>query len=450
MSSALDKLSQLQGSFDSQADEISDMINERSSTFSNAWRSKANEAVKLKDDAKEQLDELLATGTMGAQQLRGLYDRVKTVRANRAAIRAGTKSSDIKPAKEDDFVSPEEGVEENDPLFSEAEQGPRFSGAATDAERAGVREATATRGAAGARAAASRATADDTAERATGMRAQAGGKSIGERVAAKTEAAEPEAAEAPEASSVSLSAAEPEAQGASSALFGDDADFSNAYRGDQFSRMGLNSQTPAFGQEAPDVLDRFGGSGGVDERGPVQSSFSQAEDATLPDGGGGAVASKTTSYSQPEDGGSGFSRGRSNSMNEQSATEKEATEAEGGGAEEAGGGSSALQGGGGSAVKAVADDAPEVLEGTEAAEVGSSVALGAGTETAIGLAGDVLGPIGLIASIGFGIFEALDTAHAKPHDPPPQEAVSTAVSRHSLVLPSIDGVVDTPASMSAF
>ena len=60
MSSALDKLSQLQGSFDSQADEISDMINERSSTFSNAWRSKANEAVKLKDDAKEQLDELLA------------------------------------------------------------------------------------------------------------------------------------------------------------------------------------------------------------------------------------------------------------------------------------------------------------------------------------------------------------------------------------------------------
>ena len=450
MSSALDKLSQLQGSFDSQADEISDMINERSSTFSNAWRSKANEAVKLKDDAKEQLDELLATGTMGAQQLRGLYDRVKTVRANRAAIRAGTKSSDIKPAKEDDFVSPEEGVEENDPLFSEAEQGPRFSGAATDAERTTAREATATRGAAGARAAASRATADDTAERATGMRAQAGGKSIGERVAAKTEAAEPEAAAAPEASSVSLSAAEPEAQGASSALFGDDADFSNAYRGDQFSRMGLNSQTPAFGQEAPDVLDRFGGSGGVDERGPVQSSFSQAEDATLPDGGGGAVASKTTSYSQPEDGGSGFSRGRSNSMNEQSATEKEATEAEGGGAEEAGGGSSALQGGGGSAVKAVADDAPEVLEGTEAAEVGSSVALGAGTETAIGLAGDVLGPIGLIASIGFGIFEALDTAHAKPHDPPPQEAVSTAVSRHSLVLPSIDGVVDTPASMSAF
>ena len=435
MSSALDKLSQLQGSFDSQADEISDMINERSSTFSNAWRSKANEAVKLKDDAKEQLDELLATGTMGAQQLKGLYDRVKTVRANRAAIRAGTKSADIKPAaKEDDFVSPEEGVGDDDPLFSGAEQGPKQSNIATDAERATAREATATRGAAGERAAASRATADTTAEKATGMRAQAGGKSIGERVAAKTEAAESEAAEAPEASSVSLSAqAEPEAQGASSSLFGD------AYRGDQFRRMGFDSGRPALGQEAPDVLERQAGSGGVDERTPVQSSFSQAEDdPTMPDGGGGAVASKTrtTSYSQPEDGGDEAGGGASEA---------------GGGASEVGGGSSALQGGGGSAVKAVADEAPEVLEGTEAAEgVGSSVALGAGTETAIGLAGDVLGPIGLIASIGFGIFEALDTAHAKPHDPPPQEAVSTAVSRHSLVLPSIDGVVDTPASMSAF
>ena len=437
MSSALDKLSQLQGSFDSQADEISDMINERSSTFSNAWRSKANEAVKLKDDAKEQLDELLATGTMGAQQLKGLYDRVKTVRANRAAIRAGTKSADIKPAaQENDFVSPEEGVGENDPLFSEAEQGPRSSAIATDAERATAREATATRGAAGARAAASRATADDTAEKATGMRAQAGGKSIGERVAAKTEAAESEAAEAPEASSVSLSAqAEPEAQGASSSLFGDSFESADAYRGDAWRRAGFDSQRPALGQEAPDVLDRFGGSGGVDESGAA----------------GPRTAPTTTSYSQPEDGGSVGPRDRSNSMNEESATEKEATEAEGGGAEEAGGGSSALQGGGGSAVKAVADEAPEVLEGTEAAEgVGSSVALGAGTETAIGLAGDVLGPIGLIASIGFGIFEALDTAHAKPHDPPPQEAVSTAVSRHSLVLPSIDGVVDTPASMSAF
>ena len=447
MSSALDKLNQLQGSFDSQADEISDMINERSSTFSNAWRSKANEAVKLKDDAKEQLDELLATGTMGAQQLKGLYDRVKTVRANRAAIRAGTKSADIKPAaKEDDFVSPEEGVGDDDPLFSEAEQGPRSSAIVTDAERASAREATATRGAAGARAAASRATADDTAERAAGARAQAGGKSIGERVAEKRaaaaaaepeEAAEPEAAAAPEASSVSLSAAEPAAeQGASSSLFGDSFESADAYRGDQFRRMGFDSQRPALGQEAPDVLDRQLGSGGVDESGAA----------------GPRTAPTTTSYSQPEDGGRALGpRDRSNSMNEESATEKEATEAGGDGAEEAGGGSSALQSGGGNAVKAVADDAPEVLEGTEAAaDVGSSVALGAGTETAIGLAGDVLGPIGLIASIGFGIFEALDTAHAKPHDPPPQEAVSTAVSRHSLVLPSIDGVVDTPASMSAF
>lgn len=436
MSSALDKLNQLQGSFDSQADEISDMINERSSTFSNAWRSKANEAVKLKDDAKEQLDELLATGTMGAQQLKGLYDRVKTVRANRAAIRAGTKSADIKPAaKEDDFVSPEEGVGDDDPLFSGAEQGPKQSNIATDAERATAREATATRGAAGERAAASRATADTTAEKATSARAEAGGKSILDRVAAKTEAAESEAAEAPEASSVSLSAAEPEAQGASSSIFGDSFESADAYRGDQFRRMGFDSGRPALGQEAPDVLDRFGGSGGVDESGAA----------------GPRTTSTSTSYSQPEDGGRALGpRDRSNSMNEESATEKEATEAGGDGAEEAGGGSSALQGGGGSAVKAVADEAPEVLEGTEAADVGSSVALGAGTETAIGLAGDVLGPIGLIASIGFGIFEALDTAHAKPHDPPPQEAVSTAVSRHSLVLPSIDGVVDTPASMSAF
>lgn len=461
--SALDKLNQLQGSFDSQADEISDMINERSSAFSNAWRSKANEAVKLKDDAKEQLDELLATGTMGAQQLKGLYDRVKTVRANRAAIRAGTKSADIKPAaKENDFVSPEEGVEDDAPLFSDQGLGQRSSAIVSDDERANLSSLSRSAAEDDATRDASREASRAATEKATGLRAEAGGKSIGERVAERTaaESAAPEASSAAPSSSGLASIPEGEEdESASSSLFGD---FSDPYRGDQFARMGFGGQQGSGGflGRQPDVLERQAGSGGVDSRPPVQSSYSQAEDPTLPDGRGGAVASKASPPEEERGGqGEGLSRQRSGSMNlDDEEEDDDDAGASGGGASEAGGGASGdgaaggASGAGGGAADAddIADTVDTATAATEGAEVGSSVALGGGTETAIGLAGDVLGPLGLIAGIGFGIFEALDTAHAKPHDPPPQEAVSTAASRHSLVLPSIDGVVDTPASMSAF
>jgi len=397
MSSALDQLRQLQGGFDSQADEISDMINERSSAFSNAWRSKANEAMKLKDDAKEQLDELLATGVMGAQQAKGLYDRVKTVRANRAAIRAGTKSADIKPAAEDDdFVSPEEGVGDDDPLFSDQGLGQRGSAIVGDDERENLSSLSRTARAAEERAAASRGAAPVP----------------GSSRAAAAEDAAPAESVSSSSSKLATIPEEAEDESATSSLFGDSAGgFTDAYRGDQFRRMGFGQPGSGGWQRQPDVLERQMGSG------PVQSSFSQAEDdPTAPDGTGSAVARKT---SQPQA--------------EDDDAEAGASEA---GASEAG--------------ADTADIADTAATATEGAEVGSSVALGAGTETAIGLAGDVLGPVGLLAGIGLGIFEAIDSASAKPHDPPPQEAVSTAVSRHSLVLPSIDGVVDTPASMSAF
>ncbi len=402
MSSALDQLRQLQGGFDSQADEISDMINERSSAFSNAWRSKANEAMKLKDDAKEQLDELLATGVMGAQQAKGLYDRVKTVRANRAAIRAGTKSADIKPAAEDDdFVSPEEGVGDDDPLFSDQGLGQRGSAIVGDDERENLSSLSRTARAAEERAAASRGAAPVP----------------GSSRAAAAEDAAPAESVSSSSSKLATIPEEAEDESATSSLFGDSAGgFTDAYRGDQFRRMGFGQPGSGGWQRQPDVLERQMGSG------PVQSSFSQAEDdPTAPDGTGSAVARKT---SQPQ-------------------AEDDDAEA---GASEAG----ASEAGASEAGADTADIADTAATATEGAEVGSSVALGAGTETAIGLAGDVLGPVGLLAGIGLGIFEAIDSASAKPHDPPPQEAVSTAVSRHSLVLPSIDGVVDTPASMSAF
>ncbi len=407
MSSALDQLRQLQGGFDSQADEISDMINERSSAFSNAWRSKANEAMKLKDDAKEQLDELLATGVMGAQQAKGLYDRVKTVRANRAAIRAGTKSADIKPAAEDDdFVSPEEGVGDDDPLFSDQGLGQRGSAIVGDDERENLSSLSRTARAAEERAAASRGAAPVP----------------GSSRAAAAEDAAPAESVSSSSSKLATIPEEAEDESATSSLFGDSAGgFTDAYRGDQFRRMGFGQPGSGGWQRQPDVLERQMGSG------PVQSSFSQAEDdPTAPDGTGSAVARKT---SQPQA--------------EDDDAEAGASEA---GASEAG----ASEAGASEAGADTADIADTAATATEGAEVGSSVALGAGTETAIGLAGDVLGPVGLLAGIGLGIFEAIDSASAKPHDPPPQEAVSTAVSRHSLVLPSIDGVVDTPASMSAF
>ena len=484
MASALDQLRQLQGGFDSQSQEISDMINAKSSSFQNNWRSKANEAVKLKDDLKEQTEELLTNAAMAGGAAKGLYTRIKTVRANRAAIRAGkpiakatAKATDKEGKEGDDDLF--DGEDEGGELFPESEQGARSVSSATlrdtAARTTGEREA------------------NDVARAANRVKAVAAAKRLEEAKSYQASLPDgrrwddpdadreglPDAADEDVGSAVADSVAAPVASSGSSLsavpdslssipeeASGSDALFGGSLRAlgggrsafGEAGRLNFNAGSSFGMREQPDFFQRLAGRSG----GGASSSFSTSEDgANL--GSGPLPPAAPPVNDDPAS--AGPRSQRSNSMDEEDKEDvagdngdgtnnDESKGGDGGGDEEDdddGGGSNLF----GDDEEDEEDDAElggdEVLGGGEAAEaVGSSVALGAGTETAIGLASDVLGPVGLLAGIGFAIAEAVGTSHTKPHDPPPQEALSTSASRHSLVLPSIDGVVDTPASMSAF
>lgn len=98
-------------------------------------------------------------------------------------------------------------------------------------------------------------------------------------------------------------------------------------------------------------------------------------------------------------------------------------------------------------------------------DVGGDIAGGAAGDVALGAAGDVAGGalaaglgvaaeaipvVGALAAIGFGLYELFHPHHdpPKPKPPPPPQSITAAQS--SLVLPSFDSVVDTPASAAAF
>jgi len=477
--SALDQLRQLQGGFDSQSQEISDMINAKSSSFQNNWRSKANEAVKLRDDLKEQTEELLTNAAMAGGAVKGLYTRVKTVRANRAAIRAGKPISKTRPATDKEGAEGDDdlfnGESDDGELFPESEQGSRSVSSATlrdtAARTTGEREAAdVTRAANRVKGLAAAKRLEEAksyqASLPDGRRwddpdadregvADAADEDVGSAVADSV--AGPVASGGSSLSSVpdSLSSIPEEASG-SDALFGGSLRALGGGRSafGEAGRLNFNAGSSFGMREQPDFFQRLAGRSGarasVNPSSGASSSFSTSEDgANL--GSGPLPPAAPPVNDDPVS--AGPRSQRSNSMDQEDKEDvagADDDESKGGGDED-----DDDDGGGSNLFDDDEDDAElggdEVLGGGEAAEaVGSSVALGAGTETAIGLASDVLGPVGLLAGIGFAIAEAVGTSHTKPHDPPPQEALSTSVSRHSLVLPSIDGVVDTPASMSAF
>jgi hypothetical protein len=82
---------------------------------------------------------------------------------------------------------------------------------------------------------------------------------------------------------------------------------------------------------------------------------------------------------------------------------------------------------------------------TDVASAGADVASGA-VLGALGVASDALGPIGLLAGVGIGLYELFH----KPSSPPKPTPIANASSKGSMVLPSFDAVIDTPASVSAF
>jgi hypothetical protein len=99
--------------------------------------------------------------------------------------------------------------------------------------------------------------------------------------------------------------------------------------------------------------------------------------------------------------------------------------------------------------------------GTEASTLGDTLTSGAsdlataGTTAlteggadvgALGIGAEALGPLGLLAGVGIGLYELFHHPAKKP--PPP--VLQTASSKGEMVLPSYDSVIDTPASVGAF
>ena len=93
-----------------------------------------------------------------------------------------------------------------------------------------------------------------------------------------------------------------------------------------------------------------------------------------------------------------------------------------------------------------------VSAGTEAATAATTAAteaasgVGSAVLGGLGVAAEALGPLGLLAGVGIGLYELFH--HPKPKPPPPP--ITTASTKGEMVLPSFDSVIDTPASVSAF
>jgi len=103
-------------------------------------------------------------------------------------------------------------------------------------------------------------------------------------------------------------------------------------------------------------------------------------------------------------------------------------------------------------VQGAGDDAGGFLSGVSDAVGAGLDAAGAATDAALGAVGaaaDALGPIGLIAGLGIGLYEAFKPP-PKKKAPPPTPQVTTFASKGEMVLPSYDSVVDAPASSTAF
>ena len=85
-----------------------------------------------------------------------------------------------------------------------------------------------------------------------------------------------------------------------------------------------------------------------------------------------------------------------------------------------------------------------ISPGLDAAGTAADAALGA-----VGAAADFLGPVGLVAGLGIGLYEAFKPPPKKAK-PPPTPQITTFGSKGEMVLPSYDSVVDAPASAEAF
>ena len=85
MSTAQQRLQQMEGQYSQAADEALNEVTTRGKNWADNWRSKANEQIGITQQDKEQMDELLATSGIAYQMGAAGISKVKDYRAQQAA-----------------------------------------------------------------------------------------------------------------------------------------------------------------------------------------------------------------------------------------------------------------------------------------------------------------------------------------------------------------------------
>ncbi len=396
-----DVLSKLQGNYDMDAGAIDNIINSATASFDNNWRSKLSEQIGLDEDKKEQIDELTASTGLGLQMGKEAYKKIQARRTKLAEGKATKLKKGTKDIKEDETT-------DLDGKTPESQTAPETAPEVDPA------------------------TVDDGS-----------GSAVKSTKKLETVDEEPLA----EASS-SVPEVSTEGVGSGESMFGSGVDptavdldeVEGATRGASL-RFGVSGIRPrqGFNMEGTNVEPRlpdYNAGQGIETGDVAPSRIAYPE-----------------SWSNNSEISSDFFSGKPTISSVSKAPVQKAPPVE-------------------EAPPASAPETTAVLdtgeEGTNIAinagqtalksgleDVGASAsealtgAIGAEGMTALGIAGDLAPPVAILAGVGLGIYDLFHHEHA-PHDPPKAPEISTALSRHGLVMPSSDGVVDSPASNSAF
>ena len=470
-----DVLSKLQGNYDMDAGAIDNIINSATSSFDNNWRSKLSEQIGLDDAKKEQIDELTSSAGLGLQMGFGAYKKIK---AQRAKLKEG-KASKLKKGESEIKENETPETLNKDPLADRAGEAPR------EVQKANAQED----GSGSARGTLkTEPQEEEVNEKNLFGQQDAGDEELPEEVPEEASSVpevssvpEEVSSSVPEEASSSVPEVSSEGVGSGEGIFGKGVDAttvdldgvegsvrSATLRVGRYgiSRVGgknmfganIERRIPNYsegqGMEAGNVApsriaypDEWSNSSEISSdffrgkptitssvpKAPVEAPKAPVEVPNQPVQSTPASApEETPALDTGEEGANIVSDASQRVASSINATVADGSEAVNG----------AINAGK-TALKAGVDDL------TATATEGLAGAIGETGMTALGVLGDVAPPVAILAGVGLGIYDLFHHEHA-PHDPPKAPAISTALSRHGLVMPSSDGVVDAPASNSAF
>ena len=462
-----DVLSKLQGNYDMDAGQIDGIINSATDSFDNNWRSKLSEQIGIDEAKKEQIDELTASTGLGLQMGKEAYNKIKARRAKLAKGRAEKLKKGEKDVKENETTD----LDGKTPQSQTAPEDEKKDSADDPAEDPTVDDGTG-----------SAVKSTKTLETVDEEPAEA----VDEAPAMAEDAAVPEVSSAvPEVPTVSsVPTVSTEGAGSGEGIFGSGIDptvadldeVEGATRGASL-RFGVSGVkfNNGFNMEGANVEPRlkdFKEGQGVEtsdvapSRVPYPESWSNNSEISSDHFSGKSFRPAQKSTPAPEEPTVSV---KAPAVEEPSpapapASAPEPTPALDTGEEGSNIVSDASQQVA-SSVKATVADGSEAVNGainagktalksgiedaTTTATEGLAGAIGEGGMTALGIVGDLAPPVAILAGVSLGIYDLFHHENA-PHDPPPAPVISTALSRHGLVMPSSDGVIDAPASSSAF